>query len=78
MGAAVADRLGPGPVRPWPLAEAAVWGEGFARCTLGPTAGCGPAGRGHGGGGPSRARARGRRPRHTSVTARVRAELRRP
>ncbi|SDF38354.1 Nucleoside-diphosphate-sugar epimerase [Lentzea fradiae] len=36
IGAAVADRLGLGPVQPWPLADAAAaWGEGKARYALG-------------------------------------------
>ncbi|WP_197373440.1 NAD-dependent epimerase/dehydratase family protein [Mycolicibacterium baixiangningiae] len=36
LGAAVARRMGLGPVRPWALdAAAAAWGEGFARYALG-------------------------------------------
>lgn len=67
IGAAIADRLGLGAVQPWPLEEAArVWGEGFARYALGANSRVRA----------TRARELGWKPRHSSVTAWIRQDLR--
>lgn len=67
IGAAVADRLGLGPVQPWPLDDAArVWGEGLARFALGSNS------RVRG----TRARELGWKPEHTSMAAWIREDMR--
>ncbi|MFD4637305.1 NAD-dependent epimerase/dehydratase family protein [Lentzea sp. NPDC058436] len=67
IGAAIADRLGLGPVEPWPLEEAArVWGEGFARYALGANSRVRA----------TRARELGWKPEHTSITTWIRKDLR--
>lgn len=66
IGAAVADRLGLGPVEGWPLADAAAaWGEGFARYALGSNSRVRA----------TRARELGWKPVHDSLPAWIRDEL---
>ncbi|GAA4941152.1 NAD-dependent epimerase/dehydratase family protein, partial [Actinoplanes utahensis] len=67
IGAAIADRLGLGPVQPWSLAEASQeWGAGFARFALGSNSRIRA----------TRARQLGWTPAHTSVAAWIRDEMR--
>jgi nucleoside-diphosphate-sugar epimerase len=66
IGAAIAGRLGLGPVEPWPWEKAAeVWGEGLARFALGSNS------RVRAG----RARDLGWKPGHTSVTDWIRKDM---
>ncbi|HEX6343784.1 NAD-dependent epimerase/dehydratase family protein [Umezawaea sp.] len=66
IGAAIARRLGLGPVEPWPLEDAArAWGEGLARFALGSNS------RVRG----TRARQLGWRPEHASITTWITEDL---
>jgi hypothetical protein len=66
IGAAIADRLGLGPVQPWNLDDASlVWGEGFARFALGSNSRVRA----------TRARQLGWTPEHTSIETWIRNEM---